>query len=204
MLLDAAILAFAERGECIWRAGDPSEYMGIVGDGFVKMVKCSSNGQESAMELLGPGQCFGMMAAIEGRAFPLSALAATNCWYVKIPTHFFLTVYHSNNRLKDQIVRSIGPRLRRAHEMISRFSSGKVDQRIAAVLFILADSFGVQKEGAVEIQVPLTRQDLGEMAGTTTETSIRILSRWQKEGLLKTDNRFMTILNERELGRLLT
>ncbi|HVL38195.1 MAG TPA: Crp/Fnr family transcriptional regulator [Fimbriimonadaceae bacterium] len=193
--------AFAEKGESIWFAGAPADFAAVVGTGFVKMTKLCPNGQEVALELLGPGQCFGVMAAIEGRPVPLSAYAVTNCWYLKVPTNCLLALYHRSEALKDRIVRTIGPRLRKAHDMISRLSSGRVEERLAAVLFILADSFGTQDNQGLHLQVPLTRQDLAEMAGTTVETTIRIMSRWQKEGLVCTEHQAITIIDPESLSK---
>lgn len=189
-----SFMAYADKGETIWMAGAPAEFCSVVGVGFVKLSKSTIHGQDVAVELLGPGQAFGIMAAIEGRAFPLTATAVTNCWYLKIPTREVMLVYRESAALKDQIIRSIGPRLRKAHDMMTRLSSGRVEERIAAVLFIVADSYGRPKEHGIELAVPLTRQDIAEMTGTTTETTIRIFSRWQREGLVSTERQRITIL----------
>jgi CRP-like cAMP-binding protein len=202
-LIDCSHMAYAERGETIWIAGQSSEFSGVVGVGFVKMTRSSPHGAEVAVELLGPGQCFGLMAAIEGREYPLTASAVTNCWYLKLPTREVQAIYSKSEAMKDQIVRSIGPRLRRAHEMMSRLSSGSVEERIAAVLFILAGSYGRSTSDGLTIEVPLTRSDISEMAGTTTETTIRVMSRWQKQGLVTTDKHVVTIRDEVALNRLL-
>lgn len=192
-LAQKSFLAYAERGEAIWLAGSPSHFVAIVGSGFVKMTRTTPHGSEVAMELLGPGQCFGLFAALEGRSYPLSAIAVTNTWYAKIRTRAIIEVYNKSSAFKDQAVRSLGPRLRRAHDMMARMSSGKVDQRIAAVLLILMDSYGDKSSGGVRIKVPLTRQDIAEMAGTTVETTIRVMSKWQKAGLVATDHQVITI-----------
>lgn len=202
-LIKSTFMAYAERGETIWLSGSPSSFCAIVASGFVKMTRTTSSGQEVAMELLGPGQAFGLLAAIEGRPFPLSAIAVTHCWYLKIPTKTLMDVYNSSSPFKDQIVRTLGPRLRRAHSMMSRLSTGSAAERIAAVLFILADSYGQQLGKTVRLVVPLTRQEIGEMAGTTVETTIRVMSRWQKEGLVETDHHVVTILDTAKFENVL-
>ena len=185
----SSFMAYAERGEAIWLSGSPALFCGVVGVGFVKMTKPTPQGMEVAVELLGPGQCFGLMAVLEGRPFPLAAVAVTNCWYLKVPAHALLDVYQTCPNLRDQVVRTIGPRLRRAHDMMGRLSSGRVEERLAAVLMLLAGSYGLEDDDGVLLSVPLTRQDLSEMAGTTVETTIRIMSRWQKEHLVSTERR---------------
>lgn len=198
-LAGESFMAYAARGELIFGAGAPSETVGIVGTGFVKMTRTSATGQEMTVELLGPGQCFGLLVAIEGRAYPLSAIAVTNCWYLKVPTRTILPYYQGSGAFKDNVVRYIGPRLRKAHEMMARLSSNRVDERIAAVLLILATTYGVREDGWVQIAVPLTRLDVAEMAGTTVETAIRTFSRWQKAGILATEHQRITILKEEQL-----
>jgi CRP/FNR family transcriptional regulator len=202
-LVEGTFLAYAPRGETIWMAGAPSDYSAVVVTGFVKLTQTTPTGQEVAMELLGPGQAFGVLVAIEGRPFPLSAIAITSCWYLKIPTPVLMSIFRESNPFKEQIIRNLGPRLRRAHAMMSRLSTGSAEERIAAILFILADSYGLHEDATIRITVPLTRQEIGEMAGTTVETTIRVMSKWQKDGLLHTDRHVLTILDSHAFEKIL-
>lgn len=198
-LSEQSFMAYAERGEIIWLAGSTSQNIDVVGSGFVKMTRSTPQGTEVAIELLGPGQCFGLLVAIEGREYPLSAIAVTNTWYLKIPTRQFMEIYNANASLRDHILRGLAPRLRKAHDMMARMSTGRVEQRLAAVLLILMDSYGEPLALGTRIAVPLTRQDLAEMAGTTVETSIRVMSKLQKEGILATDKQMITVLDSASL-----
>ena len=202
-LSDGSFMAFADRGETIWLAGSPSEYSAIIGSGFVKLTRTTASGQEVAMDILGPGQALGMLVAIEGRPFPLSAISVAACWYLKIPTRLLQEVYQGSSPFKDQIIRTMSPRLRRAHDMMARLSSGSAEERIAAVLFILSDNYGQPAGNGVRLTVPLTRQEIGEMAGTTVETTIRVMSRWQKEGLIETRRHQITLLDVERLEQRL-
>jgi CRP-like cAMP-binding protein len=203
LLMDKSNMAYASRGEPIWHAGMKPEFCAVIGAGFVKMTKSTPHGTDMVMELFGPGQCFGLVAVAERRDYPLSATAVTNCWYLKLPARDMQDIYDTDSILKDRIVKAFGSRLRKAHDMMSRLSSGKVEERIAAVLFSLADSYGRRTAAGVELEVPLTRSDISEMAGTTTETTIRVLSRWQKEGIVSTDRHVITILNQDALSFVL-
>lgn len=202
-LAEQSFMAYAERGEIIWLTGSPSQNIAVVGTGFVKMTRTTPQGAEVAIELLGPGQCFGLLVAIEGREYPLTAIAVTNTWYLKIPSRAFVEVYTANPNLRDHILRGLSPRLRKAHDMMARMSMGRMEQRIAAVLLILLDSYGEPQKLGTRIGVPLTRQDLAEMAGTTVETSIRVMSKLQKEGILTTDKQMITVLDAASLSESL-
>lgn len=196
-------MAFAERGTAIWLHGSETDFFGVVGSGFVKMVRSNSTGQEVTAELMGPGQIFGLLGTVDGTGCPLSARAVADCWYLKVPKAQFLPIYNQRTTLKDHIVRRTTTRLRNAYDMMARMSTGRVEERIAAILLILAQSYGRAEGKALLVDVPLTRQDIAEMAGTTVESTIRTMSRLQKEGVLETRSRRVLILDVPALEELL-
>lgn len=199
-----SFVAYAERGEMIWLAGSAIQFVTICGTGFIKMTRITPKGSEVAVELLGPGQCLGLIAAIEGRVYPLNATAVTKTWYLKVPSRAIKEVYQANERLRDMLLRSLAPRLRKAHEMMARMSSEKIEQRMAAVLLILLETYATDSDAGTLLSVPLTRQDLAEMAGTTVETAIRVMSKWQKQQLLSTNHQWITIRSIPALEDILT
>ncbi|MCU0316418.1 MAG: Crp/Fnr family transcriptional regulator [Fimbriimonadaceae bacterium] len=199
----ASHLAYVERGEIIWLTGNTVDFFGVVGLGFVKMTTTTAAGQDVTTELMGPGQVFGLLGAVDGSGCPQCARAVCNSWYLKVPKRIFMPIFQENVVLKEHLIRRTTNRLRNSHKLITRLSSAKVDQRLASILFMLADSYGVSDGNRLVIQVPLTRQDLSEMAGTTVETTIRVMSQWQKLGWVETQSKTIVILNEGALSALL-
>jgi CRP-like cAMP-binding protein len=189
--------ARASRGEVIWLNGDEVDYFGLLGNGFVKMVKGSYLGTDATLEIIGPGQIFGLLGAIEGTGCPLTAISVTDSLYLKILKSAFLPIYEKNAALKDRLIRRTSMRLHSKHDLIAHLSSGKVEQRIAAILLLLAESYGHENEIGLQIDVPLTRQDISEMAGTTVESTIRTMSKWQKEGIIETEKHYVTIKDKK-------
>lgn len=193
LLAASSHMAYAERAEVIWLSGAEVGFAGLVGHGFVKMVRSMPTGQELTAELMGPGQIFGFLGMMQGGGCPLSARAVCNTWYLKMPKRELLSIYEENATLRDLLVRRTTSRLRLAYDMMARMAAGKVEQRLAAVILTLAEGYGDLQGEGFRLTVPLTRQDLAELAGTTVETTIRVLSRWQKEGVLETDGRFLVV-----------
>jgi len=177
-------MAFAESGENIWFCGDSVAFFGVVSTGFVKMMREAPNGQEFPCEIIGPGQIFGMFCTIGGCGCPLTARAVCDTWYVRVPKTAFLPIFEESSPLKANVVSRSSILLREAYDMLARMTTGRVEERIAAVLLILAESYGTTTESGLRIDVPLTRQDIAEMAGVTVETAIRTLSKWRKDGLV--------------------
>ena len=64
-------------------------------------------------------------------------------------------------------------------------SNEQVEQRVAHALLRLAKQAGRKTEAGVEIDFPISRQDVAEMTGTTLPTVSRILSAWEQQGLVE-------------------
>lgn len=188
-----SIMAHAEKGETIWITGNTVDFFGVVGTGFVKMTSFGPNHQEITTEIMGPGQVFGLLGVIDGTGCPQSAKAVTGTWYLKIRKGEFMPTYDRNIVLKEQIFRRTAHRLKQSFDLIAHLSVGTVEQRVAAVLLVLTRSFGQESEEGIVIDVPLTRQDISELAGTTVESTIRVISRWQKQGWVETQAKHIMI-----------
>ena len=189
----------SDRGEPIWLSGADASFIGLVGSGFVKLVQSNSSGVDMTQEVMGPGQIFGLLGMIAGTGCPLMAYGLTNTVYLKIPKQAFQQIYDDNNIFKDRLIRRTAIRMHQKLDFMAKLSTGRAEERIAAILFILAESYGIEENKTLRLTVPLTRQAIGEMAGTTTETTIRVLSVWDKAGIVKTEHHFITILDPDQL-----
>lgn len=202
LLSEQSYLASAECGEILWLTGMPSNYVTLIVKGFVKLTKLSVSGQEVVVDILGPEHWVGMATAIEGLGHPCHAVAATRVWYLKIPTSAFMSVYKKNAKLKDSALRELGERLRRAHEMMARLSSGNLEERLAATLLILSSQYGENTAKGLKIKIRLSTKDLGNMSGVSCENAEQILDAWNKRGILHFDHRSILILNQEALGEI--
>lgn len=192
-----------EKGQLIWLHGETVNYFGLVAVGFVRMVRPSSSGAELTLEIIGPGQMFGILGALEGPGCPLMAYAMTDTAILKLPKEKLMAIYDENHLLKDRLLRKTALRMHQKLDFMAKLSSGRADERIAAILFILAESYGEIDGQTIKLNLPLTRQQIGEMAGTTTETTIRVLSKWSQDGIVDTERHLITILDPDSLERKL-
>ena len=170
--------------EFIFMEGDPSLWLYIVQSGRVKILKHSRAGKDVVLELLGPGEIFGGVAVLEKRPYPATAQAMETTDVLKIPRDPLLTLSERYPSIVREMALMIGRRLRAAHESIKSLAVEPVEPRLAATLVRLADREGRASGAGVELPYHLTRQSLADMAGTTVETTIRIVSRWIKKGLV--------------------
>ena len=171
----------------IFMEGDPSRWLCVVKSGHVKILRQSRTGKDVVLELLGPGEIFGAVAVIERRPYPATAQASESAVIVKVPAEAVVALADRYPSIIKEIALMIGRRLRAAHDSVTSLAVDPVEARVATALLRLADREGARDRGRVTLPFHLTRQSLADMTGTTVETAIRIVSRWQKDGWLVDD-----------------
>ncbi len=175
------------RGGALFRQGDPPEGLFLVSSGCVKLVQSSSQGRDVIMELLFPGDFCGALCTAECTPYSLSAicLADVDAGFVQRLRFQEAAQRHPGLLLKATAVCREKMQLQR--EMAVGLAVERADQRAARALLGLAARLGVMRDGALHLRMPLDRQGFAEMIGTTTETAIRILGRFRRNGYLLED-----------------
>jgi len=191
--------SYAEDETIFWE-GDPAEWLVIVVEGRVKMVKHSESGRETILTTFGPGQIVGEVGVLIGDAYPASAQAIEPSVTVSLRRAEYIDLVRAHPDLAWALLQELGRRLQNAHETIRSMAVEKVERRVARVLLRLASTAGERTaEGAVRITVPLSRQEIADMAGTVLETAIRTVSKFQKQGLVDTREGHVVILQPHRL-----
>ncbi len=168
----------------VFHEGDTPDWFCVMLSGRVKVLRHSRGGRDVVLEIVGPGEPFGVIAVIESRPYPASAQALEPSVVVEIPRGPILAVAERHPGFVKEVLRLVGRRLRSAHDAIASLAADPVAARLAAALFRLAERDGVASPDGLALPFHLTRQSLADMTGTTVETTIRILSQWAKAGLL--------------------
>ncbi|HKY32110.1 MAG TPA: Crp/Fnr family transcriptional regulator [Candidatus Polarisedimenticolia bacterium] len=183
--------------EVLFREGDPSDRFCTVVQGQVKVVKSTPQGKERILEILGPGDPFGAVAAYQGRPYPASALALGPVRVLSLARSDFLALIERHPAIARGLLLGLTRRLMELTRTLSQSSRG-VEERIAAFFLKMADRLGEQRGDGIAIPLALSRQDIADVAGATLETAIRVMSRWGREGIL-TGEKGSFLLRDREL-----
>jgi CRP/FNR family transcriptional regulator len=171
--------------EYVFMENDPADWFCFVSAGRVKILRTSRGGREVVLELLGPGEPFGGVAVIERRPYPASAQTTQDSVVLKIPREPIVALTERHPGVIRAMALMIGHRLRTAHESVRSLAADPVEARVAAMLLRLAERDGKRGPGGVTLPYHLTRRSLADMTGTTVETTIRIVSRWQRDRLVR-------------------
>lgn len=200
-LSEVSFMAFAERGDLIWRAGNPAQFAGVVASGCVKLTQGTPYGSEVAVEVVVPPMSFGAVAVVGDRRDALSAIAVANTWYLKVPCGILLDLYREDPAFRDQVFQSVLPRLRRAHVMMAALSEDRPDCRIATALLLLAETYGVRTSQGTVIQDTFNEQTLSELAAATLETTVQTIVSFEQAGVIRKSKTNLTILDMEPLYR---
>jgi CRP/FNR family transcriptional regulator len=174
-----------EKGETIFHEGEPADRICFVHIGQVKIVK-AAGGRDVIIELLGPGEPVGAVAVFERRPFPASAVALEPSGILSIPEREFFALLERRPEMMRQLLAGLTYRLMMVNKRIADLT-GSADHRAARLFLTLADRVGIPRGGATFIPLPLSRQEIADLIGTTLETAIRLMSRWQKDGIVETE-----------------
>lgn len=169
----------------VFMEGDPSNWFYIVANGEVKILKHTLAGKDIILEIMSPGDMFGGVAVLDKKPFPATAQAMEQTTVIRISRQNLLGIMEEYPILKLETVKYFSDRLRDAHETLKNIATEKTERRIASLLLKLSKKAGGEEADYKKIGFPLTRQEISEMVGTTVETCIRIMSKFQKQGMVK-------------------
>ena len=198
----SAILRSYDKGEALFAEGDPSEYLHTIVTGRAKVVKMLPSGKELILEIFGPGDPIGAVVAYEGRPYPATAIAVdpTTCLLVRRAPFFALLERHPS--LVRSFVMGLTQRIVELTRRLPEVASGRVETRFAHLFLKLADKMGTAHAEGTFVAMPLSRQDLADLTGTTIETCIRIMSRWGKQGVVRTEKDGFVLVDREALEKL--
>lgn len=172
-------------GDTVLSEGLSSSSVYIVLRGRFKMTRSLTNGRTALLALYNPGDPFGI-SALGGRASDATVTALESSVCLDISCHKLLAGMSANTQLLGDLFSVFTEHAAECRNCLVEGAFSRVEPRLARLLLKLGDSVGRARGNSTFIPVPLSRQDLADMAGTTIETSIRIMSRWGKSAVVST------------------
>lgn len=191
------------KGQFIFREGDPTGYFHVVKEGSVKCVKTSADGKEVTMKVLMPGDLFCCEAAVfDGAPHPGCAQPIGDVRVLRLHKKTYFDVLRRNPAAALEVIKYLGTRLNEAQEQTKGLALDRAEQRLAGLLVNLAKRSGVREGSTYRLTVRLTREDMAHMVGITTETAIRIMSRFRRARLVSGTAKRLVVLNLPKLAQL--
>jgi CRP-like cAMP-binding protein len=179
ILREARSARFA-KNSAVFEQGEEAHSFYVLLHGHVRASKTTPAGEQVVVRYVAPGETFGVAMAIGLRVYPATATAVDDSVVLAWPSLVAKFPALATNTLQ-----TVGSRLQETHTRVVEMSTQQVEQRIAHALLRLAKQSGRKVKHGLEIDFPISRQDIAQMTGTTLHTVSRILSGWEQRGLIE-------------------
>ena len=190
------------QGVRIFSHGDDGVRAHAVIDGGVRIVQSGSDGAPVVFRFVGPGEMFGTVSMFTDARYPADAITLSETLEASWSEAELMGLIGHYPQIAINAIRVISKRLQELQERVRELATQGAERRIAHAVVRLARQAGHSTAGGTTIDFPLRRKDVAEVAGTTLHTASRVLTAWEKAGILKSHNQRLTVLNLPEILRI--
>lgn len=201
VLQDASVCRL-DPGDAAFQQGQPAEHFFVLLHGRLKVVQITPDGEQIIVRHVNPGDIFGMARAMRRSHYPASTVAVQESLALSWPATSWDALMSKSPQFATEAIQTVGDRLQDAHSRIRELSTEEVEQRVARALLRLIDESGTPTPEGIQINFPITRQEIAELTGTTLHTVSRLLSGWKTQGIVTSGRRRITVCAPDELIRL--
>lgn len=193
-----------EPGAVLFAQGTSSDCVYGVLTGRLKIVKRAGPDRELCLEVLGPGEPVAAVAVIRKVPLPAAAVALERTAVLKIPAEAFRRLMERHPLVSARMLDMISKRLLEAGHSRLELATQPVEVRLARALLRLGEKFGERRTNEWVFSQNITRQNLADLAGTTVESAIRVMSAWTKAGIVRSTHSRITIADVNAVERIAT
>lgn len=162
--------------------------------GKIKVFRRGSEGKEQIVRLATDADVVGYRALISDDNYTCGAAALEETTLCYVPRHTLLQIMDNNISIYKKMISLLADDLKSAEVKISDLAQKPVRERVAETLIMLKTKYGVEEDGYT-LNVSLTREEMANLVGTATESLIRILSDFKKEGYIEIEQKKIRIIN---------
>jgi CRP/FNR family transcriptional regulator, nitrogen oxide reductase regulator len=190
-----------EVGEVFFRQKDPGDAAYGIVTGRVGILK-GEGGREVCLEVLGPGDLVAAVAVMRKMPMPATAEALEHTLCLSVPADAFRKLLAAHPSAGMRMLDLVSRRLLQSAQARQELATLEVEVRLARALLRLADKYASERAGQLVFSQNLTRQNLADLAGTTVESTIRVMSRWTRADIIRSAAQRITIQDPQALRRI--
>ncbi len=185
------------KNEHLFRAGEPVQQIYALRSGSLKTYLLHPDGTEQITGFVLPGELVGIDGF--GRStFPSYAMALETSLACTLPLAELEELAGSIPNLRKQLLSIMGRELHGEQEHLSHTKEG-AEQRLAVFLLNLSHRFSKRGLSALNFILPMSRGEIGNYLGLTTETISRLFTHYRKLGLIEAQGREIRLTDVRGL-----
>jgi len=191
-----------DKDEVIFQEGEPAFGLYVICRGRVKLTKRSSKGKRQILKLVGPGEILGEKTMFDQEVYTAFAktLEPTRLYFIE--RNAFIDFLYRHPQVAINLIEKLARELKSFQNRLIEISYEGSTERLARLLLKVGEVCGVEEDQRLYLGVELSRAELAEMAGVSTETAIRVLSRLRERGLIELEGHKIYIRDREGLERL--
>lgn len=188
-------------GEQIFAEDETPHFLPVVLAGKVKMVRFPEVGKEVIISVFGPDEMFAVPPVFDGEPYPATAVAMEDSRLLLVAREEFLRLLRESSDLSFAVIGWMCDMLREKTSVIENLATSSPENRVGNVLLRLLEK--EEGDAPMPVKISLRRQDIAEMAGLTTETTIRAVRRLAEKDLIKIVHGKIILDDPQDLRRFL-
>lgn len=189
-----------KKGDTIFREGSFASGVYCINGGKVKLSMLGDEGKEQIVRMAKPGDIVGYKALLSGDRYSATATAIEDCNVCFIPREIFLLILQKDASLSFEMMKILSNELKRAEEKITHLAQKSVRERLAETILFLKETYEIDEENYINVN--LSREEIANLVGTATETTIRLLSEFNKDNIIDLSGKKIKITNLPKLVKL--
>lgn len=201
-IIDRSQIVSFKKDDVIIFESDSTNVVYIILEGVIKISRTNEEMKEVILAFLSEKDFFGEMSVLDGAVRSADATAFSKVKLLKIEGNIFLELLETFPKISIALMRELVSRLRKTDHQIKSISLEDAVGKVASVIIRLANDVGRLKKGRVEIDNFASQQEMANFAATSRETISRVLSSFERDGLIERDmNKIMIVNFEEFKGR---
>jgi len=188
------------KGQTIFTENTNPVGLFCVKHGKIKLTKNQENGRDQIFRFAKDGDLLGFRSFLSNQPYAVSAVTLEESTVCYIPKESFFDTIKKSENLTGSLFSKLNDDLNFAEERLSTISNKSLRERVAEALIIFEKTYGFLEDGNT-INLQLSREEIAQFIGTATESLIRFLSEFDKDGIIELRGKKIKILDLKKLEK---
>lgn len=189
------------KGDVLFHEGESGDRLYVVTEGKIKLGQTSSDGRESLLAILGPGELLGELSLFDPGPRTATATGLTDTTLMGLGHQALRPWLAGRPEVAEALLRALAQRLRRTNEQMADLVFSDVPGRVAKTLLELGEKFGRQLPDGIHVTHDMTQEELAQLVGASRETVNKALADFAARGWIRLESRSVVLLEPARLDR---
>jgi len=187
-----------KKGQTLFNEGSYPYGVFCINNGKVKLAHLGDDGKDQIIRLLKNGDVVGYRALLSGQRYSATAVALEDTHVCFIPKELFINVLKKDPNLALEMMKLLSDELHKSQVKLTHLAQKPVRERLAEVLLFIKETYGFEADG-ITLDIRLSREEIANLVGTATESTIRLLSEFKRENMVDLDGKKIKIIDSQRL-----